>query len=91
MAHHLPAVADAPEAGSASLARTAWCTAATGRSATMSRPMPAFGADIREWWRDRTPAGRRRNVELKISYGALALGAGALVLWLLTLARRRRK
>ncbi len=58
---------------------------------TMSRPLPAFGANIREWWRNRTPAGRRRNLELKISYGALAVAVGAFVLWLLTLAWKRRK
>ena len=55
---------------------------------TMSRPMPAFGANIREWWRGQTPEGRTRSLELKLGYGALVLAAGALVLWLLTRKRR---
>jgi len=56
---------------------------------TMSRPMPAFGADVRDWWRDRTPLGRRRKMERKIGLGTLAVGVVALAAWLL--ARKRGK
>ena len=56
---------------------------------TMSRPMPAFGADLRDWWRDRTPQGRQRKLERKIGLGALAVGLVALAAWLL--ARKRGK
>ena len=56
---------------------------------TLARPLPAFGANFREWWRHRTPGGRQRNLELRVGYGALALGVGALGLWLLTQKRRK--
>jgi L-lactate dehydrogenase complex protein LldF len=56
---------------------------------TMSRPMPAFGADLRDWWRDRTPQGRKRNLQRKIGLAALAVGIAALMMWLL--GRKRGK
>ena len=56
---------------------------------TMSRPMPAFGADWRDWWRNRTPQGRQRNLERQLGLGALAVGSVALVAWLL--GRKRCK
>lgn len=56
---------------------------------TMTRPLPAFGANFREWWRNRTPEGRRRNRELKTGYVALGLGAALLLLWLMFGKRRK--
>ncbi len=56
---------------------------------TMSRPLPAFGADFRDWWRDRTPEGRQHNLERKIGLGALALGLVALAAWLLARKKSR--
>jgi L-lactate dehydrogenase complex protein LldF len=56
---------------------------------TMSRPLPAFSADFREWWHNRTPQGRRRNLGRKIGLGALAVSLIAMAAWLLT--RKRRK
>jgi len=57
---------------------------------TMTRPLPAFGADFREWWRNRTPEGRRRNLERKIGLGVLAGGLIALAAWLLTSGKAQR-
>jgi len=56
---------------------------------TMSRPMAAFDATTREWWRERTPEGRKRNLEIKVAYGALGAAAGLAILWLL-FGRRRK-
>jgi L-lactate dehydrogenase complex protein LldF len=56
---------------------------------TMSRPLPAFGADFRDWWRNRTPEGRKRNLERKLGLGALVFGVAALVAWLLARKRSR--
>ena len=56
---------------------------------TMSRPLPAFDASFRDWWRDRTPKGRKRNLERKLGLGVLTLGSAALIVWLL--GRKRGK
>ncbi len=50
---------------------------------TMARPFPAFKPDFRDWWRNRTPQGRRRNLERKLGLAAFVIGAIALVAWLL--------
>jgi L-lactate dehydrogenase complex protein LldF len=50
---------------------------------TMARPFPAFNAGFRDWWRNRTPQGRRRNLERKLGIGALVVGATALLVWLM--------
>lgn len=55
---------------------------------TVSRPFPAFDAEFRDWWRDRTPQGKRRHLERKLGWGALAAGVIALVVWLMTRGRR---
>lgn len=56
---------------------------------TMTRPLPAFGADFRAWWRSRTPEGRQRRQQIRFGIGALAVGAVAFVAWLWT--RKRSK
>jgi L-lactate dehydrogenase complex protein LldF len=55
---------------------------------TLARPLPTFSADFREWWRNRTPEGRRRNLQRRIGAGALA--AGAILAWLWTRRRAGR-
>jgi L-lactate dehydrogenase complex protein LldF len=47
---------------------------------TMARPMPAFDASFRQWWRRRTPAGRRRGRWQRIALGILTAIAGWLLL-----------
>lgn len=54
---------------------------------TMARPFPAFGADFRQWWRARTPAGRQAIQRQRLGGLALVAAAIGLVAWLL---RRRR-
>jgi hypothetical protein len=54
---------------------------------TMTRPLPAFGADFRAWWRQRTLAGRRRQRQSQIGIFALVAGAAAVVVWVLTRKR----
>jgi L-lactate dehydrogenase complex protein LldF len=49
---------------------------------TMARPFPVFNAWFRDWWRDRTPQGRRRNLERKLGLAAFVVAAIALVAWL---------
>ncbi len=55
---------------------------------TMTRPLPAFGANFRGWWRGRTPEGRRRERQMRLGALAFAASAMALVVWLLTRKRR---
>ena len=45
---------------------------------TMVRPMPAFDASFRQWWRTRTVAGRRQARARRMRIAAL-LGAAAAV------------
>ncbi len=54
---------------------------------TMARPFPAFSADFRQWWRARTPEGRRAMQNRRAGGLALAAAAIGLVAWLL---KRRR-
>jgi L-lactate dehydrogenase complex protein LldF len=55
---------------------------------TMVRPMPAFDATFRQWWRGRMPGGLQRIRRQRTVAGALVLGvAGAIGAWLLL--RRR--
>jgi L-lactate dehydrogenase complex protein LldF len=56
---------------------------------TMVRPMPAFNASFRQWWRARTPEGRDRVRRRRVFAGVLAAGLAAAAFrgWLL---RRRR-
>lgn len=49
---------------------------------TMARPLPAFGASFRQWFRTRTPEGRKRDSQIKVGIGVLAVGAIALAAWL---------
>jgi len=50
---------------------------------TMARPMPAFDASFRQWWRSRTPAARRRIRRQRALAGAIVLGLlAAMVSWL---------
>lgn len=55
---------------------------------TNVRPLPAFGADFRAWFRQRTPQGRAREQQLKVSVGLVVAGIVATFVWLLT---RRKK
>jgi L-lactate dehydrogenase complex protein LldF len=55
---------------------------------TMARPFPAFGADFRAWFRNRTPAGRAREQQHKFGIGILVAGVVALVA--LIFARRKK-
>jgi len=49
------------------------------------RPMPAFGAGFRDWWRNRTPQGRRLLWRRRVLAGAAAAGAfAAIAAWRLT-------
>lgn len=56
---------------------------------TMARPMPAFNAGFRQWWRARTPEGRDRVRRRRILAGVLAAGlsAAAFTWWLLRRGR----
>jgi L-lactate dehydrogenase complex protein LldF len=55
---------------------------------TLARPMPAFNASFRQWWRARTPEGRERLRRRRILAGVLAAGLAiaAMRWWIL---RRR--
>jgi L-lactate dehydrogenase complex protein LldF len=55
---------------------------------TMVRPFPAFGADFRAWFRNRTPEGRTREQQRKFGIGILVTGAAALAA--LIFARRKK-
>ena len=55
---------------------------------TMTRPLPAFNANFRAWFRKHTPAGRARAQKQKIGIGLLFAGLAALGAWLWT---RRKK
>ncbi|MBI5305781.1 MAG: iron-sulfur cluster-binding protein [Chloroflexi bacterium] len=55
---------------------------------TMARPLPAFGADFRDWFRKRTPAGRQRVQKRKLGIGLLFAGIAAVGAFLL--ARRKK-
>jgi L-lactate dehydrogenase complex protein LldF len=44
---------------------------------TMTRPLPAFSADFRDWMRNRTPEGRAKNETRKIGIGLFAIGVVA--------------
>jgi len=56
---------------------------------TLARPFPAFAADFRQWWRSRTPAGRRKMQQRRIGAVALIAAAVGLLSWLL--GRRGRQ
>ncbi|MBI5652060.1 MAG: iron-sulfur cluster-binding protein [Chloroflexi bacterium] len=55
---------------------------------TMTRPLPAFNANFRAWFRKRTPAGRARVQKRKLGIGLLFAGIAALGAW--WLARRKK-
>jgi L-lactate dehydrogenase complex protein LldF len=55
---------------------------------TLARPFPAFGADFRAWFRNRTPQGRAREQQRKFGIGVIAAGIVALAAFLL--ARRKK-
>ena len=49
---------------------------------TLARPMPAFNASFRQWWRVRTPEGRDRIRRQRALAGVLVTGvAAAVVIW----------
>jgi L-lactate dehydrogenase complex protein LldF len=55
---------------------------------TMARPFPAFGADFRTWFRQRTPEGRARDQQRKFGVGVFI--AGVVALAALIFARRKK-
>ncbi len=55
---------------------------------TMARPLPAFDADFRGWFRQHTPAGRRR--EQKKRWGLGVAVAGVLALAAVIFSRRKK-
>jgi L-lactate dehydrogenase complex protein LldF len=54
---------------------------------TMVRPLPAFGADFRAWFRQRTPQGRARDSQRRIGLGLVA--SVGLILWLWMRGKKR--
>jgi len=56
---------------------------------TMVRPFPAFGADFRAWFRNRTPERRAREQQRKFGVGVLVAGVAALAA--LVFVRRKKR
>lgn len=55
---------------------------------TMVRPLPAFGADFRAWFRERTPQGRAREQQRRVNIILGLLGVVSIIA--LALVRRKK-